>query len=132
MKPRPRFMVVDDEKINTIIAELLINRVTGEKNVILFSEPEIALMAINGVLNKPGEVNTILLLDLNMSTMTGWEFLDVYNAFDPSVHEHYQIYILTSSIDERDELKSLSYPLVRGIFSKPLTATTIHKMLSAA
>ena len=59
----------------------------------------------------------IILCDINMPEMNGWEFLDEYNQLDRIKSD---VYILTSSLDTRDKLKSREYDVVKGYFDKPL------------
>lgn len=63
-----------------------------------------------------------LFLDLNMPEMTGWDFLETFNPIksDP------EIYILSSSVDERDIIKANQYMQVKKYLSKPLIKQYIN------
>jgi CheY-like chemotaxis protein len=130
MKPSVRFIVIDDEAISNTLCKLVISRATGEEAISTFQEPEAALKAISEAPAATDTLSTILFLDLNMPTMTGWEFLDVYKSFDKAIHDRYRVYILTSSVDDRDKAKAGSNPLVQGIFSKPLTIVNVRDIVN--
>ena len=68
----------------------------------------------------------VLFLDLNMPEMTGWDFLDKFN---PN-HEEAQIYILSSSVDERDISKASQYSIVKDYLSKPLIKKYIKNIFN--
>ncbi|MEP6683208.1 MAG: response regulator [Parafilimonas sp.] len=128
-----RFMVIDDDAINNMICKLLIQRCFNEVNIKLFTEPEDALTAINFEYTKKGKMlSTVLFLDINMPVMTGWEFLEVFKNFNSSIQQQFTIFVLSSSIDYKDEEKAKSNPLVAGFICKPLTAEKIMEMVSNA
>ncbi|WP_287059311.1 response regulator, partial [Algoriphagus sp.] len=67
-----------------------------------------------------------LFLDLNMPEMTGWDFLD---NFDSQKNEA-EIYILSSSVDERDINKASKYQVVKDYLSKPLIKKYIKSIFN--
>ncbi|MBU44215.1 MAG: response regulator [Spirochaetaceae bacterium] len=72
----------------------------------------------------------VIFLDLNMPVMDGWEFLDSLHPFASA--ENMQIYVVTSSVDERDRKQALASPFVRDYLVKPVlpeTLTAIKKNL---
>src|SRR5690554_6744005 len=122
------FIVVDDNRTNNLICEFAIRKYKKEADINLFTEPEVALQNIRKDYGmRERNEFTILFLDINMPSMTGWEFLEEFRHFGKEVHRQFVIYILTSSVDERDKEKAESDPLVAGFFSKPLTPTTVQE-----
>ena len=60
----------------------------------------------------------LILLDINMPVMDGWEFLDAVQQLNmPSVF----VVMVTSSVDSRDRKKALKYAQVIDYFEKPLS-----------
>ena len=68
----------------------------------------------------------VLLLDINMPGITGWEFLDQLKALNLEAN----VYMYSSSIDPDDVKEARNYPMVRDFISKPLDARTIRQILS--
>jgi two-component system chemotaxis response regulator CheY len=126
MKKPTHFMVVDDNRTSNLICEYAIRKFSAEAEVELFTEPEVALDKIKNEY-RPDNVDdiTVLFLDLNMPSMTGWDFLDAFKDLSKEVQKKFIIYILTSSVDERDKEKARTQPLVSGFYSKPLTLPNI-------
>jgi two-component system chemotaxis response regulator CheY len=131
MREPERFIVVDDNRTNNLICEFAIRKYKKDAVIALFTEPEVALQNIKLDYDIP-EISkpTVLFLDINMPSMTGWEFLEEFRSFGEEVQRQFAIYILTSSVDERDKEKAEADPLVVGFFSKPLTATIVQEAVA--
>lgn len=123
------YIVVDDDTTNNIICELNIRRFEKGATVKLFSKPEEALEFINLRDNAVDDYRTVLFLDINMSTMTGWDFLDRFLVFSEEIRNQITIYILTSAIQDFDQEKK-KYPFVAGFLSKPLTKAALEEIFS--
>lgn len=129
MGPQKTFMVVDDDPTNNMICKFAIQKAAPGATIQLFTEPEDALQEIKE--NWAGvEGDTLLFLDINMPSMTGWDFLDVFSGFDPGLTRRFTIYILSSSIDDRDKLKAENNPFVTGFLSKPLSTAVVGSILN--
>ena len=124
------FIVVDDNRTNNLICEYSIRKLLREAHVNLFTDPEVALDEIKIQYGRSEkETATVLFLDINMPSMTGWDFLEVFRTFDKQIHKQFAIFILTSSVDERDKEKADADPLVAGFFSKPLTINSVEMVM---
>jgi CheY-like chemotaxis protein len=67
----------------------------------------------------------VILLDLNMPGMNGWDFLARFERSFPLLEKPVDIYICSSSVDRDEQALALSYPFVRGFFQKPIKAETL-------
>lgn len=95
-------------------------------DIIDFTSPEEGLSYIETT-PTPNQTHYIL-LDINMPTMTGWEFLDEYEKLTPGVKQNYTVYILSSSIDERDMERARNNSNVKGYLIKPLKLAVIEDL----
>ncbi|EOZ98496.1 response regulator [Indibacter alkaliphilus LW1] len=106
-----RIVLIDDDPISTFVTEKLIS-----KNIRIPHE----IYKYDNAIHALKEIDSIqpnyLFLDLNMPEMTGWDFLE---EFDPHKSTP-EVYILSSSVDERDIDKARNYSLVKKYLSKPL------------
>ena len=71
---------------------------------------------------------TILLLDLSMPIMSGWEFLEGFDNLSTTRKDSIRIYVLSSSIDDRDRDRSYANKNVKGFLLKPLTKDSINQI----
>ena len=68
----------------------------------------------------------LLFLDINMPTMSGWEFLEHFEKLDENVKHKIKVFILSSSVDSRDKRKAFTYGSVSDYIIKPLTKNKIQ------
>ncbi len=116
-----KIVLIDDDPISIFMAEELISKNVKEPcQFFKYQSAKDALKEIHSI--RPN----YLFLDLNMPEMTGWDFLDNYN----SENVYTKIYILSSSVDERDMSKANSYPTVKDYLSKPLIKSYVELIFS--
>ncbi len=124
----PRFCIlmltivlIDDDPISTFVTEKLISKnVSQACQFFKYQSAKEALQEISSI--KPH----YLFLDLNMPEMNGWDFLDRFNPSDTEA----EIYILSSSVDERDINKASQYQCVKDYLSKPLVKKYIQNIFN--
>ncbi|UPT66859.1 MAG: response regulator [Sphingobacteriales bacterium JAD_PAG50586_3] len=69
----------------------------------------------------------IVLLDINMPTLSGWEVLNKIQQFNTQTIDLLSIYILSSSIDVDDHERATEIDMVLGYLEKPLSAAHIKQ-----
>lgn len=110
-----KILVIDDDSIILFIHRTLIKNSGIKANVEYFLSAELALEFINEFKDTH---NFLLLLDINMPTMSGWEMLDVLK--DSTFKDNVKVVMVTSSINEADRTKAFSYPQVLEYLIKPI------------
>lgn len=116
------YMLVDDDLTNNLVCKLIITKFDASAPISVFSVPEKALEYIENLKEESSSETPekiILFLDVNMPTMTGWEFLDKFLLFPEELKSQFFIYILSSAIDDYVEERN-KYPFVKDFLSKPL------------
>ncbi|WP_085499025.1 response regulator [Arenibacter troitsensis] len=73
----------------------------------------------------------IILLELNMPIMDGWEFLDDFIKIPNNSTKAVPIYIISSSIDPGYVIKAQDYRMVSNGLTKPMNSADPLKLLSA-
>ncbi len=127
-----RFLVIDDDRTNNLICEFALRRFSKETDIKTFLDPQAALEYINFSYNDATvKIPTVLFLDINMPLLTGWDFLAIFQEYPIVLQQQFVIYILTSSIDERDLERAESNPLVKALLNKPLSTATITGLFIA-
>lgn len=114
-------ILIDDDPISTFVTEKLISR--NVKEPCQFYKYQSARAALQEIYSIKANY---LFLDLNMPEMTGWDFLDIFNTEKNEA----QIYILSSSVDERDINKASRYTVVKDYLSKPLIKKYIKSIFN--
>ncbi|MBA3986288.1 MAG: response regulator [Flavobacteriales bacterium] len=124
-----RFLLVDDDPTSNFISRMALKKSLGEVHINVFTIPEDGLEFIkSGPSHNPPDGKTTLFLDINMPSISGWEFLEAFELFDASIKEQYNIYILSSSLDPSDINRAKANPLVLDFIEKPLNNATLLKI----
>jgi CheY-like chemotaxis protein len=70
----------------------------------------------------------VIFLDLNMSQMDGWDFLEEYEKVYAKDHPESRILVLTSSLNPEDRKKVMNYPFVLDFISKPISVNLLAQI----
>ncbi|MCC4212868.1 response regulator [Leeuwenhoekiella parthenopeia] len=111
--------LVDDDPIVVFGLKKMMKLVKFCENFLVYSNGQEALNALTAIFKTGDEIPDLILLDLNMPVMDGWEFLEAFTKYDPP--KKITIYILTSSIDPRDQERALQFSSVSNYVVKPVT-----------
>lgn len=116
-------VIVDDDKIICFLHKKLCSR-SGMDSVRIFTDPEEAVAYLKAGCEKGTKF--LLLLDINMPVMNGWDVLEVLE--NESQCGNIEVIMVTSSIDDADLQRSKKYDKVRGFVSKPLNLDKLQSI----
>ncbi len=122
-------LIVDDDALNNLLSKMAIKLVSKESQITDFVIPEAALEFIRSEkTHNADNAEVIVFLDINMPTMTGWEFLEAFDKMGEALKKQYTIYILSSSIDPSDIEKAKENIYVKDFIEKPINKQALHKI----
>ena len=121
-KTIPDFIIIDDDPISNMICSKSIEKLFHTANNKTFTNPLSGLDCIFLKYKDADTYEAFLFLDINMPVLNGWGVLDKFNDFPDAIKKHFNIYILSSSVENKDKQLALENPLVSGYIKKPLTA----------
>lgn len=113
--------IVDDDQVITYITQRLLKNADPTLEIQGFLSGKMALEKLRLDHTAPD----MLLLDINMPGISGWEFLDELKATGIDVN----VYMYSSSIDPEDVKRARAYPMVMEFLSKPIDINTIRRLL---
>lgn len=126
-----KVIIVDDDPINNFICREVIKSVNPNVEIIDFTCPLEGLKYITENHKQDTENGkTILFLDLNMSLMTGWEFLEEFKKRTNVIQNPFTVYILSSSVNEKDKDRATENPGVTDMVVKPLNPDIVKSILN--
>lgn len=120
-----RIVLIDDDATTNYLNKMIIERSALVDEVITFDSAEEALNFFNQ--NEDQVDEALVLLDINMPVMNGWQFLDHYHAMDGSRSN--KIVMLTSSINPADKQLADEKNDVVGYKSKPLSVDMLKDLV---
>jgi len=116
-----QILLVDDDELTNQIHETIIEVWSGGKvRTHAYSKAVEALEKLKSRAHSP----RCIFLDLNMPDMDGWQFLEEYQKFDLGI----PVFVLSSSIQEKDKEKAVSFPCVSSYVVKPLSPQTLDEL----
>jgi CheY-like chemotaxis protein len=125
-----QFILIDDDHINNVISKITIELVLVDARIQSFTAASEGLEYIRCSPQNYSH-KTVLFLDLNMPILNGWEFLDRFDSLPISLKNSFQIYILSSSVDERDRERSYANKNVVDFLVKPLTKDAVANIVKS-
>ncbi|MDV6167954.1 response regulator [Flavobacterium sp. DG1-102-2] len=128
MKKISNLFVIDDDKIYHFLLKNLFKQNGIDVASTFFINGHDAIEHIKT--NPSGEVlPDLILLDVNMPIMNGWQFLEEFNKISGSLAKKPTIYMISSSNNEVDINKSKEFDgAVKGYFLKPICKEDLEKI----
>lgn len=124
------FIVVDDSKLDCFIAEKIIQNTGKSSSVTAFMMPAEALKHIHAKTEEGMGRRTVILLDIQMPLMNGFEFVEAFEKDVPQESRpFFCINMLSSSINESDLIKARGYSCIHRFLNKPLNKEHLMQAL---
>ncbi|WAC09292.1 response regulator [Dyadobacter pollutisoli] len=128
MKSLLNFFLIDDSAFDLFIYEKLLKKSGITDSVKTFNSARDALKYL--LAEGPALPETIILLDLQMPDMNGFEFIDEFDHLPDLLRSRIKIFMLSSTIDTRDIEKAKASPHIIDLLPKPLEISFLKKKLS--
>ncbi|WPY99743.1 response regulator [Christiangramia sp. OXR-203] len=119
-----RTIIIDDDDIVTFLQKKIVSKSGLDTDPLVFKDAHKALEFLEYEASEDQEY--LIMLDINMPAMSGWEFLDHIKKL-PS-DERLHVVMATSSIDRKDKREAANDPHVVDFIEKPLSARHCEKL----
>lgn len=126
-----KILLVDDDEITNFLSREVLQLHFTEAEIITVTNGEEALefLANQLIENKP--LPNIMLLDINMPLMNGWEFLEKLEEGNNHDYSSINIFMYTSSVYFEDLNRAKKNRLLKNILTKPLNNEGIQEMVAS-
>lgn len=131
MKAIDTLYLVDDDDTYQFIVERTLASLDFVKSIKIFSNGKLAIDFLEAAIDDPDQVPDIILLDLTMPVMDGWQFLENYLLLKPRIGKKITIYVVSSSIDPTDMERAKAISEVTDYIVKPLSKEKLISLLGS-
>ena len=120
-------LLVDDDDIFNMLHGEVLKRLIPDVRIDVFKSGQEVLQFLT---QEPDLKIDLLFLDIRMPVMGGFEVLDAMSSMDAERFDKTRIYVLSSTLDDRDLLRAKEMPLVTDFIGKPMSFDTLRSILA--
>lgn len=122
--------IIDDDEVYIKLVRKIIDLKQLSENLLIFKNGQEALNYFKPILENLSDKDfpEIILLDLNMPVMDGWNFLNEFTKIKTKTKVKTTLYIVSSSINPSDLQKAKTYSMVTDYLVKPIKMTDFEAL----
>lgn len=124
-----KLCIIDDDELYKLLLKKSVKNLGNNVDILTYSNGEEAFNELLKYTDSPDQLPDLILLDINMPVMDGWEFMEKFVAVKSYFKRPITIYIASSSIAKHDLDKAKSYDEISGYIVKPILKDTVAKLL---
>ncbi|MES2513543.1 MAG: response regulator [Bacteroidota bacterium] len=129
MSKKISVMLIDDNKIDLFIHHELIRQMDITHQI---AEYPFATEALKFLEENDGALwPDLILLDIHMPVMNGFDFLDKYALLPHESRKKCKVIAVSSSLDTGDKLRANENPMVLQLMEKPLNTGRLKSLLQS-
>jgi len=128
---KPSVLIVDDDQVYRFAASKTIEATGFAQSVEECNNGLDALNFITHAIYSYSKLPDIIFLDINMPVMDGWEFLEAYRAMEEKLPDTINIYLVSSSVDKNDIMRSQQFKYVTDYLVKPVYKEKFSQVLQS-
>jgi len=123
-------LLIDDSEADNFLHEYLLKKSGLVENVYTALNVEKAIAFLEDYNKENKQLPEVILLDINMPRLNGWEFLDMMNSKPHMDLSKSAIYMLTTSLNPDDKDKAMIKYKLKNFFNKPLNIDHINEIIA--
>lgn len=127
-------LLIDDNETSNFLNHRIIKRMEISDNIRIFTNGKQAIDFLEKVqknqydpIDKSYFIPELILLDVNMPVLDGFEFLDIFKGFPQAFKEEIKITMLSTSSHPQDTIRASEYGA--SYMLKPLTTDKLNNLL---
>lgn len=123
--------IIDDDDIYRYTISRTIEKLGIAKKIAAYTSGQDALNAMLDYIEKPESLPDIILLDVNMPNMDGFEFMKEYMRFPSEIKNRITVFMISSSINPVDIDRAKNNPEISDYIVKPIGASKLEGIISS-
>ncbi|WP_262897999.1 response regulator [Algoriphagus oliviformis] len=125
-----KVLLVDDDQVMNFVNKRMLEKSGHADTIEVGLGGRMGLELLANKQQKGERFPDLIMLDLNMPEINGWEFLDEYRKFSPQVKSKTLLVMLTSSLDPDDFSSAMNRSEVDEYYVKPLEMSVIEDLVA--
>ncbi|MFK7811341.1 MAG: response regulator [Maribacter sp.] len=126
----PIVWIIDDDLVSQFATEYCIRQANSTATVKSFDNASECIEKLQGCLVSGNDIPQVILLDIIMPEMDGWEFLREIEKMT-GWEDKVKVYIISAFARSKDRDLAKSHALVQGYFDKPLSKVSADKIFQS-
>lgn len=114
-------LLIDDDPMSSTYSSLIVKKLHPKVNLLSFQS---GIDALSYLQNQNNPKPNIILLDINMPVMNGWDFMEEFQQLSLPI----EVIIITSSNEPSDKEKCRTYKGISDLFIKPLSVENVKNL----
>jgi CheY-like chemotaxis protein len=123
-----RVFLIDDDDVFVFLTKKVIERSGADVALSVFSNGQEGIEYIKGIAADADLLPDVILLDLNMPVMDGWDFLNAYQELE--LAKEIAVYIVTSSISPYEVERAKHIKEVQEFIVKPIAKEKFRDIIA--
>jgi len=121
--------LIDDDYIYVLLTKRTLQQTNLVENIKVFGNGLEAIEYLSANCDNPSHLPEVILLDLSMPIMDGWQFMEEFILLKPRIGKKITIYIISSSISPSDLIKAREISEVSDYYIKPVSKEQFINLL---
>lgn len=117
-------MIIDNDQVNSFVLKNIITRNYSEADISLLPDGADALRQLEEMDQIGEDFPDVILLDIYMPIMNGFEFLEQYS--EKFQHKPSSVFAMSNSLSKEDQTRANEFSVVKGFITKPLIYNNIQ------
>jgi len=129
--PFPHFIIIDDSQLDCFIGEKIIQNTGTFSSVKSYTQATEAYDYIKNSDPNTTEPITIIVLDIQMPVMNGFQFVEAFELLPENIRSNYAIFMFSSSINENDKNRLENHPCIQKFYGKPISKDIVATIVGS-
>lgn len=128
-KTSKHYLLVDDDDIFNLLHKDIIQQFDENSIITSFNSSQKCLNYLDMLIQQNEEFPDYLFIDIRMPEMNGLELLNEFMKLPREKFSNTKLFVVTSSLDQRDRRVAMSFPIVTDFIVKMITEETLEEII---